>query len=98
MAANDGFEIEGTIVGRPTVLRDYIKLSKQIWDAYRYLDDKDESVRELFAPILGAACDQACEIAYSLGFDDPNEIYEDDYAVCTYYPDGTIKQGYAFRF
>ena len=95
---NDGFEFEGTFSCRPTVLHDFIKLSKQIWDAYRYLDDKDEDVRKLFDPIMGAACDFACNLTDELGFEDVNELIEDEYVVLTYYPDGTIVEGYSFKW
>lgn len=67
------FEVE-TITSRPLDINDFIRLDGQIELAYRYLEDKNDDIKAIFKPILDAASDQACDLAYELGYDNPSEL------------------------
>ena len=67
------FEVE-TITSRPLDINDFIRLDGQIELAYRYLEDKNDDIKAIFKPILDAASDQACDMAYALGYKDPSKL------------------------
>lgn len=73
------------ISGRPLMLEDFVSLDRNVSQAYKYLLECPEDVRDFLEPVINAACDMACNMAYDLGID-PNEVNPDKYTRSIYKP------------
>lgn len=64
---------------RPILLSDFIALDRAIDNCYRVMYLSPDGIQKIFEPVIAAACDQACNLAYELGFDNPSDIITEGY-------------------
>lgn len=70
---------ENCLTGRPLLVSDIREMFAKIDKAYRMLDDGSDELKEVMYPVLGLACDCACNLSYELGFDDPADVENEKY-------------------
>lgn len=68
-----------SINDRPILVRDVKELLKKVNKAYDYISFCGENTRKILGPIINIACDEACNMCYQLGFEDPDVVDKSHY-------------------